>query len=170
MIKKTRKLVLCAIFSALASVILYLSSIWPTGQIGFAAAASLFVAAAVIEAGALYGLYVYLVSSALALLLIPNRSPLYLYISFFGYYPILKSLTERLRSVPLQWAVKLLVFNISLSVFWFVIKELIFDFSGVNVHIALVYLGGSAVFALFDYGFTKAIWFYINRISKRGNV
>jgi len=166
--KKTRRLTLAALFSALAFAFLYFSSIWPTGQPGLVAAASLFVAAAVVEAGPVYGLYVFLVSSALSLLLTPNRSPTLLYISFFGYYPVIKSLIERLSRVWLQWALKLLVFNLSLTVFWYVLKELIFDLSGVNIHIALIYLGGSLVFALFDYGFTKVMWFYLNRVSRRG--
>ena len=168
MSKKTRALTLCALFSALAFIVLYITSILPTGQLGFIAAASLFVAAAVIEVGHAAGVYVFAVSSALALLLIPGRAIPLLYISFFGYYPILKSLTERIKSLALQWALKLLVFNASLTLLWFVIKELVFDYSGANIHIALIYLGGSVVFTLFDYGFSKAIWFYTKRISKRG--
>jgi len=167
MSKKTRKLALCALFSALAYILLLIASIWPTGQLGFVAAASLFVAAAVIEAGAVPALYVFIVSAALSLLLTPGRSPPMLFISFFGFYPIVKSLIERLRGVVLQWALKLLVFNISLTVVWYIFNEWVYDFSSLNIHIVLVYLGGSAVFVLFDYGFTKAIWFYINRISRR---
>ena len=167
MSRKTRTLALCALFSALVYIFLYIASIWPTGQLGFVAAASLFVAAAVIEAGAVPALYVFIVSAALSLLLTPGRSPPLLFISFFGYYPIVKSLVERLRWVVLQWALKLLVFNISLTVVWFIFKEWVYDFSGLNIHIVLVYLGGSAVFVLFDYGFSKVIWFYINRIARR---
>jgi len=121
----------------------------------------------VIEAGAVPALYVFIVSAALSLLLTPGRSPPLLFISFFGYYPIVKSLIERLRRVALQWALKLLVFNISLTVVWFIFTEWVYDFSGLNTHIVLVYLCGGAVFVLFDYGFSKVIWFYINRVSGR---
>ena len=166
--KKTRRLTLSALFSALAFAFLYFSSIWPTGQPGLVAAASLFVAAAVVEAGPVYGLYVFLVSSALSLVFTPNRLPTLLYISFFGHYPIIKSLIERLRMVWLQWALKLMVFNLSLTACWYALKELVYDFRGVNVHIALIYLSGSLLFALFDYGFTKVICFYLNRVPRRG--
>ena len=168
MSKKTRKLTLCALFSALAFVILYFASIWPTGQLGLVAAASLFTAAAVVEAGPVSGFYVFFISSALAIVLLPNRTTVFLYMSFFGYYPVIKSLVERLRQAWLQWTLKLLVFNIALTVIWYVFEELIFSFNVYNVHIALIYLGGSLVFAVFDYGFTKVIWFYINRVSRQG--
>ena len=155
-----------ALFSALAVVILYFASVWPTGQPGLAAAASMFVAAMVIESGPVPGVFVFVVSSALAMLLLPNRSAAILYISFFGFYPIVKSFIERLRGTVLQWALKLAVFNISLTVVWFILRELFFDFGSFAPHIILIYIGGNAVFALFDYGFTKVIRFYINRIRR----
>jgi len=164
--KKTRKITLPALFSAITVVILYFASIWPTGQVGLVAVASLFAAAAVIETGLVSGVYVYAVSSALGMLLIPNRVAALIYILFFGYYPIVKSLVERIRGTALQWILKLLVFNVSLAAVWFLFREIVFDFGDSAPGVVIVFLGGSAVFAMFDYGFTKVIWLYINRISK----
>jgi len=167
MSRKTRTLTLSALFSAFTVIILYIASVWPSGQIGLVAAASLFVAAAVIESGLVPGVYVFAASSIIAMLMIPNRAAPILYIAFFGFYPVLKSLIERLRGTILQWVLKLLVFNISLTVLWFLLRELFFSLEGFSPHIILVYLGGSVIFAMFDYGFTKMIWFYINRISRK---
>ena len=163
--RKTRSITLSALFSALAVVSLALASIWPTGQLGFAAVASLFVAAAVIEMGALYGIYVFVASAALGMLILPDKATPLLYMLFFGFYPIVKSLIERIRSKALQWVLKLLVFNASLSVIWFLVGSLILDFGETSPAILIVYLFGNVIFAIYDYGFTSVVWLYINRIS-----
>jgi len=145
---------------------LYIASIWPTGQTGVVAAASLFTAAAVIESGLLSGLYVYTISSLLGMLLIPNRASALLYVLFFGFYPIVKSLIERLDGRVLRWVLKLFVFNAALTVIWLFLKELIFDLGSSAPGALIVFVGGSIVFSLFDYGLTKLIWLYINRVSR----
>ena len=96
--KKTRKLTFNGIMAAFAVVFVYISSVFPTGQLGFAAIASLFVAAAVIENGLISGLLVYVASSAVSLLIVPGKAQVLLYIFFFGYYHIVKSLSERTGS------------------------------------------------------------------------
>jgi len=164
--KKTRNLTLSALFASLTVISLYIASVWPTGLFGLVAFASLFGTATVIEAGLAPGIYVYLVSSMLSMLIIPNRAAPLLFIFFFGYYPVVKSLIERIRLIIIQWALKLLLFNLSLTVIWFFFRGLIFNFGDKAPNLIFIYLGGSIVFALFDYGYTKIIWLYINRISK----
>ena len=163
---KTRNLTLSALFSALAVVVLYVASVFPTGQLGLAAVASLFVAAAIIESGLSFGIYVYVVSSVIAFLLVPNRMISFLFILFFGYYPILKSLIERHGRLVVQILIKLVVFNVALTVLWFLFRELFIAALPFELHLVFVCLIGSIVFLIYDYGFTKLIWFYINRISK----
>ena len=70
---KTRNLTLSALFSALATVSLYVASVWPTGQLGLTAVASLFVAASIIESGIKFGAYVYVVSSLISVIIVPNK-------------------------------------------------------------------------------------------------
>ena len=164
--RKTRVVSLTALFSALTVIYLYFASVWPTGVFGFVAFASLLVAAAVCDAGVLPGVYVYFVSSALGLLLVPNKSAPLLYIAFFGYYPVVKSLIERINGTLIQWILKLLVLNAALTVIWFLLRALVFDFGGAAPGILPVYAGSNAVFVLFDIGFSKLIGFYISNISK----
>ena len=167
--KKTRTITLSALLSALTVVSLYIASVWPTGQFGLVAFASLFVAAAVIEMRVASGFSVFLVSSALGMLILPNKAAPLLFILFFGYYPIIKSLIESIGNLIIQWILKLVVFNASLTIIWFFIRWLVPDFGEFTPGVMIIYLGGSLVFALFDYGFTKVIWLYINRISKYTN-
>ena len=167
--KKTRTLTLGALFSALTVIILYVASIWPTGQLGLVAVASLFTAAAVIETGLISGVYVYIVCSVLGLLIIPDRVAVFLYILFLGYYPVVKSIIERNKRTVVQWVLKLLVFNSALFVIWFFVMRAALGFAGglSPGYVTLLFLGGNVAFVVFDFGFTKLIWFYITRISRR---
>ena len=164
--RKTRDLTLSALFAALTVAALYIASIWPTGQYGLVAFASLFVAASVIETGAMRGMYVYVVSSVLVMLLLPDKSTALLFILFFGYYPIVKNLIEKLKSKIAQWILKLLVFNVALTVILVFLKETLLGFRERLPGVPVLYLLGNAVFALYDYGYSNVLRLYIDRISK----
>jgi len=162
--KKTRSLALSALFAALTVIVLYIPSIWPTGLFGLVAVSSMFGAAAVIETGIASGLSVYAVSSALGMLLLPNKAAPILFIFFFGYYPVVKSLAERIKRKILQWVVKLLVFNAAMIVLWLLFKELVFSYE-YQPPLIVLFPGAVAVFILFDYGYSKVIRFYTDRVS-----
>ena len=167
MSRKTRVITLSALFAALSVISLYVASIWPTGRFGLVAFSSLFVAAAVCETGLVSGLYVFIITSALGMLILPDKSAPLLYTLFFGYYPVVKSLVERIRSRVAQWILKLLVFNASLLVIWFFFRTLVFGVDFETVTVLLVYIGCNIIFVIFDYGFSKVIGFYLDRISGR---
>ena len=166
MSRKTRKITLAALFSAFSVVILYIASVWPTGQLGLVAVSSVFVAAAVVEGGVTSGVSVFAVSSALGMLIVPNRVPPVLFIIFFGYYPVVKCIIERVRNVIMQWFLKLAIFNAALLVIWYFLSELFMSYTESIPGTWLVYLLGSVVFVVYDYGFSKVIWLYITRVSK----
>lgn len=165
--RRTRVITLSALFSALAVISLFFAALWPSGELALAAFASMFVAAAIIEEGVAAGLYVFVCSAALGLILFPAMpSPLF-YAAFFGYYPILKCLVERLRQKPLQWILKLVFLNAALAAMFFFMKSIVFDFGDYSPGISIVCVVGSAIFILFDYGFSKAIRLYKYRVHGR---
>ena len=155
-----------AVMAALSVVFIYLASVFPTGRLGFVAVSSLFGIAAVIESGMIAGVMVYIVSSLLALLLVPNKLIALIYVMFFGYYPVLKSLAERVKSRVLEWAIKLAVFNGALTLMMLTIKGILIPQAAESIPMAVIYIGVNIVFAVFDFGVTKLIAFYLNRISK----
>jgi hypothetical protein len=167
MSRKTRKITLSAIISALTVGVLYVASIWQTGFIGLTALASIFAAAAVIEAGLASGLYVYAVSSALGMLLLPDKAAPLLYTIFFGYYPVVKSLIERGKSVTVMWILKIAVWTAAFAV---IVPGIILLGAGAHMpSLAILYPLTTIVFVIFDYGFTKLIRFYVVRVSKYVN-
>ncbi len=120
--KKTKKLVLAAIFSAIGVIVLALGALLEVLDISVAVFASLIVLFFVAEIGRGYAAAVYLTISALAALLIPLRSSVLLFILLFGYLPITKYLFERLGKW-LGWVPKLLLYNGFLLVMWLAFRE-----------------------------------------------
>jgi hypothetical protein len=164
--KGTRIITLAALFTALSVVMLYLANLLPTVQLGFAAAASLFAVAAVIETGLVSAIFVFIGSAVIGTLLLPDKTALLVYVLFFGYYPVIKSIAERIRSLVLSWALKLAVFEAAFSLIWFLFRSLVFSGRILDVNGVVVYLAGTLAFLAFDIGLTRLIGFYIGRISK----
>ena len=164
---KTKRLTLTAVFTAFSVAFMYLSSVFPTGQLGFMGVSSLLGVAAVIEYKIAGGIFVFAGTALIGLLIVPDKMMVVLYSMFFGYYPILKSLCERLKSRVLEWVVKIGVFNIALTLILFVFKFVLFDFSFLNNSYIVLYLFCNVVFVLFDIGVSRVIVFYISRISSK---
>lgn len=161
---KARSVAFTAVFAAFSTVFLYLASVFPTGQLGFLGVASLFGVAAVVELGIPGGLAVFAVTAALGLLIVPSKTLAAVYAAFFGYYPVMKALAERLKSRVLEWAVKLAVFNAALTVILFAVKATIVDIDFLNRSVYLMYAVMNAVFVLFDIGVSRVIRFYVGSV------
>lgn len=164
---KTRIITSSALFISLSMVFLYLSSVFPTMQLCFVAAASLFVVVQVIEHGISGGAYVFVGSCILGFLIVPDKTSMILYILFFGYYPLVKSLAERHEKALVRWGIKLAVMNVALAVILGFFGELIFDLSqfeyGVWVFAALFDL----TFILYDIGISRLVGLYMMRFHKK---
>lgn len=57
----------------------------------------------------------YISTSILSLMLVPEKECVLMYVLFFGYYPIICHSLEKIKTVPLKWLAKLIVFNVSLT-------------------------------------------------------
>jgi hypothetical protein len=156
----TKKLTFSAIMAAGAVLALLAARLIPTGEFALAAVASLFVAAAAIDCGAAWGLAAYAVSGGAALMLAPG-APTWLYVVFFGFYPVLKQIFEAGLPKVLGWAAKYLVLCASGVVLWWFLLDL--DAGRLPLYAA----GAAVVFAVYDVGYSRLIAFYKARISRK---
>lgn len=155
------------VLSALSLIFLYLSALVPTGSMGVVAVAGLLPAGAVVSCGLGAGFFCYGAAGLLGLLLLPNKVNAVLYLLFFGLWPMIKCLIERLRRLPLELILKLLCFNLILSLFWFGLRAAFLPFLPAMLsETPLVYAAGNVAFLVYDFGFTKLIAFYCQRIDK----
>ena len=167
--QRTKKITVCAMISALGVVALYLGSFIEVLDISTAVLASVMCTVTVIEYGKGAPWSVFLVTSLLSLLLLPNKLPALLYAVFFGYYPIIKEKIEKLRSVILQWVIKLCIFASAIALTFFastifaINVEMPADIIFKAIFAALI----AITLILYDLALTKIISYYIIRLRHR---
>ena len=163
--KSAPRVALGGVLAALSLLLLYLAVLMPSGRIGMIAVAGLVPAAAVVSGGLPTGFLCYGAAGLLGLLLLPDKACGVLYLVFFGLYPMIKSLAERLRKRPFELLLKLLFFNAVLAVLLFVFSALFVPMLPGFLQRALpVFLVGNIVFLIYDYGLSKLITYYASRI------
>lgn len=161
------RVALTGVLTALSLVFLWVSAISPAGRLGIVAVAGVFPAGAVVSAGLGAGFFCYGATSILGLILLPGKSSAVLYLIFFGLWPMVKSLLERLRSRAAEWAGKLAVFNAVLTLCYVGLRELFLPFlPGMLTAAWMVYAAGNAAFVIYDVGFSKLIAFYAQRVDR----
>lgn len=171
-LKKTSKIALSAVFSALSVALMALISVIPSLELALPAIAGLFVAVIVIEIDRKWALGVWVAVSVLSLMIVPNKEVAIVYTVFFGYYPVLKSVLESKLPRAAEYAVKILTFTTVMSVSYYLMVK----FMGVDLDmpeilgkwgIPLLLLAAIITFLLYDYALSKLITFYRISLSKK---
>lgn len=158
---------LVGVLAALGVAILYVAALVPSGRQGLAALAGLVNAAAVVSVGLHAGVFCYVSTGLLGLFLSPDKGLAVLYLLFFGLYPLVKCLIERLRKMPLEWVLKLVFFNLILTLSYFLFqRSLLVNLPGEGPILWALYPAASLVFVAYDLGFSRLIALYTARIDK----
>ena len=160
----TKRLARLAILTALGTVLLVLGSVLPTGRLALVALSSLAVCVALMMYGIKWSLVVFVLTAALGALLFPGASAI-MYIAFFGYYPIAKSLFERLHKLWQVWACKFALYTFAFVIYWLLARA-IFTFTGGELTWYILYPLGAVVFWLYDQAYSSLIRFYIVKIAR----
>ena len=165
-IKKSKKIALCAVFSALGVVLLYMGAIFEVLDLSAAAIASMLCVVIISEIGGIYPWLVYAVTSLLSLLLLPNKFGALIYACMAGYYPMLKAKIEGLRSNGLRLLFKIGFFNLSMTVIVAAAK-FIFTLPGLTrEYVIALYAIGNVTFIVFDIALSMLIRAYFVKYRK----
>ena len=147
---KARMLAVCSMMCALGVVILLLGAVLDLGMY----LCPILVGLLTVPLGKKYGLKkqlsVWLITSLLSILFVPNPEENLMYLCLFGWYPAVYPVFSRLPKV-LRLAVKLLLFNgIIIAVEALVVSVLVPEtLSGTMIVILLVL--GNLTFLVYDY-------------------
>jgi len=161
---KTKKIALNGILAALAVICLILASILPTNRISLYALSSFFVAVSIIESGVRTGWVFYVVTSLLALIVIPDKFGIIPYVVFFGMYGIVKYYIERINRVVIEYVVKFIYFNISVVIAFFTVKELFSINLSIRLSWWIIGIGLEVIFFLYDFAYTLFINYYRSKL------
>ena len=162
-ITNTQKLSFSAMMCALGVVILFMGAIIELVDITMAAMASFLIVICMIELGGYMPWLVYFVTSALAFLLLPNKTVVLIYALFFGFYPILKNYFERTRPF-FSWIAKFALFNVIIAFYYLVSKEL-FLFNADSVK-GYLFVMMNVIFFTFDLTLTLFVTAYVRRLRR----
>ena len=173
----SKKLAIGSLLSALTVVFLLGSAMLPTGRISALALSSLCVLITVCACGTRYAFLSYIVSGSIGLLLVPSKLPVFVFIAFIGYYPIVKLYIERLRSFWLEWVVKIFFFSTVCILAVFLIKTVLLSFVNLGAmpnlvfsHLPIAILAAELMFIAYDYILSLLASYYETSIAGRLNL
>lgn len=164
---KTKQLTLGGILVALTLIFLYIGSIIPTNRLTFLTLASCLIPIAIISISLKSALLIYLSSFLLGILILP-KNLIILYGLFFGFYGAVKSIIEKKNNLPIEIILKLVFFNLSLILIYF-LGNLVLGAIVNNMPIIVLWFIAQIAFLVYDYALTIIISFYVKNLAKHIN-
>ncbi len=161
--KNTKKITLCGIISALAVVVM-MAGYFPYLTYAIPAVAGMLMIVPLIECGAVWAFGSYAAAAIIVMLLGETETKI-LFVLILGYYPILKSVIERLKSRVVERILKLLIFNVA-AVSSYFITSIVFgisfdDFATLGKYGAYIFLAVcNVVFVIYDIGISRVGAYY----------
>ncbi|MBQ2677124.1 MAG: hypothetical protein IJN31_03440 [Peptococcaceae bacterium] len=171
--KNSTKVALGGIIAAL-SIVVMLMAYFPYLTYALPAIAGCLLVIIVVEMGVKSAFAVFLAVGILSFFICEKEASV-LYLLFFGYYPIIKSYLERIKSRVAEWVLKFLIFNVGFSLAFVITTSVLLidvDMMGdFGKYGFLVLLGlGNVVFGIYDVAVTRLISVYFasfrNKIKK----
>ena len=167
---KTKNTAVCGLMTALSVVLMMLTTLIPVFMYVIPIVTGIIVLFVADVSNKKWGAGVYFSTAFLSLLLITDKEAALTYALFFGYYPLIKDIIEKLPKV-LNWIVKLILFNLAavgigvISFYFFgVIGEEYNEFGKYTIPILLVM--ANVAFILYDFCLTKNR-FLLTRFSEK---
>lgn len=170
--RDTFRVAFCGLITALSLALMLMTSLIPVGSFAFPCLAGMLLVAIVIEFGWKWAIAAFVAVSILSALFAGDKEAVVYFIAFFGFYPILKSAVERLRSRIIQYIIKYAVFTVCMIGAFFVCKFVLSipddEFVIFGVYVPWVFLiAGEIVFIIYDLAVTVIVTNYILRVRNR---
>jgi hypothetical protein len=164
--KSTYRISLGAMLVALTVLTLYIGAILPAGRISLYFISGIFIIPMLYEFQPLAAFLIYLISSAIGLLFMPELVMILPYVFLFGHYGIGKYLIEeRFRKLPAM-IVKFVYYAAFTALIYFVCFQ---AFSGgildtIPVYLTILIL--IALFFVYDFAYSLMVRLYNDRIGR----
>lgn len=167
---KTKNTAVCGLMVALSVVLMMLTTLVPVFMYVIPIITGLLVLFTADFANKKWGVGVYFAAAFLSILLITDKEAALTYALFFGYYPLIKDVIEKLPKA-LAWILKFILFNAA-AVGIGVISFYLFGVSGEEYDefgkytIPILLLMANVAFILYDFCLTKNR-FLLTRFSQK---
>ena len=149
-----KRMATCSMMAALSVVLMVLGAILELGMY----ACPLFAGLCFIPVGQKYGrkyhITLYVASSILCFLMVPNMEENLMFVGLFGWYPIVRPVLQKLPKV-IRWICKLVIFNVVvIAIEWLVMTILVPEAIGGTLLWVLLILG-NITFLAYDFMIPK---------------
>lgn len=170
--KPSVKVAFCGIIAAVSVIVMMLTGLVPIASIALPAIAGCLLIPVVAEFGAKWGFGVFAVCALVSLIMVPDREAMLFYILFFGYYPVLYAVLNRINSKVLRYIVKFVIFNAAfLLELWLSVKVLGIPFEEIEIlgkfTLAVFLILGNLMFFIYDYAMNGLVLMYIRRFRDK---
>ena len=165
------KVAYSGIITGVSVVLMVCSSFIPIGKYAFPAIAGALICLIVIEFGKIWAWSAYIAVSLVSIILCADKQIAVYFIVFFGCYPILKAIFERIKNKYISTVVKFTMFNASAIAVYYIFSY-IFNITLENIKIyninivVVLFVVGNIAFIIYDICLSKAINIYINKYRK----
>lgn len=165
------KIAFCGIVVGLSILFMFLTGVFPFLDYTLPAVSGILLILILLEVGKKASVIAYVAVSILSLFITPIKESAILFISFFGYYPILKSIFEKSKGRIIEWTYKILIANLGLLI-WFGITYYIFNIKDIldsfyqykyfSVVVIIMVLLYNLIFIVYDVAVSRIIYSYIS--------
>lgn len=160
----TKKIARLSVLTALGVVFLLLTNVLPAGRLVLLAVSSFPVCVSLLMYGRGWATGVYAMVSLLGMLIFPGTAAI-AFAAFFGYYPIIKSVLERMRNTTLVWVLKYALYIVVFALYWVLVSR-IFMTGESAMPVYLLAAAGAAAFFVYDRCYSFLIQFYLQKIAR----
>lgn len=145
------------LLTALGVILIYSSTLLPFNKLYILIAASAIIPFTAVKLNIKSSILTYASTSILSFIVCGLKGTVLAYLFFFGIFGIVKYYIEKLKNILIEIFLKLLFFNFSLSILYFLFKgfftsELKFKFSPM-----LIIIVAEVIFIIYDYALTLFI-------------
>lgn len=151
-----------------------LTAFFPFATYALPGIAGFFLTILVIELDIKWALLGYIASSLLAILVVPDKEAVFVYVFFLGLYPILKSKFESMKSTVISYLLKIAFFNITIITCYTIlfyllqISAIIEEFGAFSTYMfIMLLLAANVTFIVYDIALTQVIKMYIHRVRNK---
>lgn len=159
-----KKIARLSVLTALGAVLLLLANVLPAGRLALLAVSSFPVCAALLMYGRGWAAGVYALVSLLGMLLFPGTAAI-AFAAFFGYYPVVKSVLERMHNTALMWVLKYALYALVFILYWILASRMLLLEPG-TMPVYLLAIAGAAAFYVYDRCYSVLIQFYLQKIAR----
>ena len=163
---KSKSITLGSFITIISIISMYATSILPTAKIFLVSLPSFLIAIIIIESGKRMAMISFISTSLLAFILIPNKFILIPFVSFLGYYPIVKLYIENINNLFIEWTLKMIIFNIVMYLNYIVFTIVLAQKLENSLSIVFITFGLQIVFIIYDFVFSMFIQYYNNKLRK----